>query len=165
MRHRTLWIASLLIVLLIALGVFLLGRFSLTSLDEPGRFETAMANKGKHFLVQRASRQGIPERPGNHKASIAEGDMLYGVDCSMCHGRDGRTPTDMGRWMYPRAADLGSAEVQTYSDRELFWIIRNGIRLSGMPAFGKVESNEHIWNLADYVRTIPQHPPTKVQPK
>ena len=55
----------------------------------------------------------------------------------------------------PRAADLGSADVQAYSDRELFWIVSNGIRLSGMPAFRKVESDEHIWNLVHYVRTLP----------
>jgi mono/diheme cytochrome c family protein len=45
--------------------------------------------------------------------------------------------------------------VQAYSDRELFWIVKNGIRLSGMPAFGKVESDEHIWNLVHYIRTLP----------
>ena len=56
--------------------------------------------------------------------------------------------------MYPRATDLTSPEVQQYADRELFWIIKNGIRLSGMPAFGKVESDEHIWNLVNYVRSL-----------
>jgi mono/diheme cytochrome c family protein len=60
--------------------------------------------------------------------------------------------------MYPRAADLGSAEVQRYSDRELFWIVKNGIRLSGMPAFGKVESDEAIWDLVRFVRTLPSKP-------
>lgn len=57
--------------------------------------------------------------------------------------------------MYPRAADLTAEEVQSYSDPELFWIIKNGIRFSGMPAFGKVETEEHIWNLVNYVRTLP----------
>ena len=61
----------------------------------------------------------------------------------------------MGRWMYPRAADLTSEQVQSFSDQELFWIIQNGIRFTGMPAFGKVESGDHIWNLVDYVRTLP----------
>lgn len=56
--------------------------------------------------------------------------------------------------MYPRAADLTSREVQQYSDRELFWIVKNGVRLSGMPAFGNVEPDEHIWNLVHYVRTL-----------
>jgi len=60
--------------------------------------------------------------------------------------------------MYPHASDLTSPEVQQYSDREVFWIVKNGIRLSGMPAFGRVESDEHIWNLAHYVRTLRESP-------
>ena len=43
--------------------------------------------------------------------------------------------------------DLTSSDVQGYSDPELFWIVKNGIRLSGMPAFGKVESDEDIWTM------------------
>ncbi len=39
--------------------------------------------------------------------------------------------------------------------QELFWIIQNGIRFTGMPAFGKVESPDHIWDLVNYVRTLP----------
>lgn len=58
--------------------------------------------------------------------------------------------------MYPRAADLTAVNAQSYSDRELFWIIKNGIRLSGMPAFGKVESDEHIWDLVFFVRALPK---------
>ncbi len=106
------------------------------------------------LLVRWSSREGIPPAPANLQASIEQGDKLYATNCSMCHGSDGHTPTDTGRWMYPRASDLTSLEVQQYSDRELFWIVKNGIRLSGMPAFGRVESDEHIWNLAHYVRTL-----------
>jgi hypothetical protein len=46
---------------------------------------------------------------------------------------------DSGRWMYPRASDLTSPLVQRYSDRELFWIVKNGIRLSGMNERGSSE--------------------------
>jgi hypothetical protein len=60
--------------------------------------------------------------------------------------------------MYPRAADLTSADAQSYSDRELFWTIKNGVRLSGMPAFEKVEPDEHIWDLVFFVRTLPKPP-------
>jgi hypothetical protein len=56
--------------------------------------------------------------------------------------------------MHPRAADLSSEQVQNFSDQELFWIIQNGIRFTGMPAFGKVETANHIWDLVNYVRTL-----------
>ncbi len=114
-----------------------------------------LATKVKHFLVRRASRVDKRAVPASTEASIAEGDKLFGTDCSECHGNSGRKPTDAGRWMYPRAADLGAVEVQQYSDAELFWIVKNGIRLSGMPAFGRVESDEQIWDLVHFVRTLP----------
>ena len=108
---------------------------------------------------------GSPKQPRGHSSpptnlqqSIAEGDKLYATDCSMCHGSDGHTPSDSGRGMYPRASDLTSPLVQSYADRELFWIVKNGIRLSGMPAFGRVESDEHIWNLVNYLRTMQEAP-------
>ena len=126
----------------------------LDAIQEPSYLETLFANQAKHLLIGWRSREGIPAAPGNLQASIEEGDKLYATDCTMSHGSDGHSPTDNGRWMYPRASDLTSREVQQYSDRELFWIVKNGIRLSGMPAFGKVESNEHIWNLVHYVRTL-----------
>lgn len=58
--------------------------------------------------------------------------------------------------MYPRAADLTSKDVQSYCDRELFWIIKDGMRWSGMPAFAKAESDERIGDLVLYLRTLPE---------
>lgn len=146
----------LLIALALAVVVMITGfyQISIDALQEPGRLETILATRAKHLLIHRSSREGIPPAPIDLPASIEEGDRLFGTECAQCHGLDGHTPTDAGRWMYPRATDLTSPEVQQYSDRELFWIVKNGIRLSGMPAFGKVESDEHIWNLAHYIRTL-----------
>jgi mono/diheme cytochrome c family protein len=149
------WIFAVLIALALAVVVIVgLTQIRIDALQEPGQVETLLATTAKHFLVRRSSREGIPPAPTNLQASIAEGNKLYAVDCSMCHGADGHTSSDSGRWMYPRASDLTSPEVQQYSGRELFWIVKNGIRLSGMPAFGKVESDEHIWNLVNYLTTL-----------
>lgn len=151
MRRK--WIVSLVVLVLIVIAGILASRFSLTALPDPGRAETYLAIRAKHYLVARESRN-VPAGPASTAASVAEGDKLYGAECAMCHGMDAQHPSGTGRWMYPRAADLTSAEMRGYSDKDLFWIIRNGIRLSGMPAFGKVESDEHIWNLVHYVRSL-----------
>jgi len=153
MRSRTAWTILVLVVVLIVIAITLM-RFNLSALQEPGRLETSVANWGTHFLIRRASRQGIPARPADTKASVASGSTLYFSECGMCHGSDGRTPMPAGRWMHPRAADLTSEQVQSFSDQELFWIIQNGIRFTGMPAFGKVETADHIWDLVNYVRTL-----------
>jgi mono/diheme cytochrome c family protein len=156
------WMKRSILVVLIALTLAVvvivgLTQIRLDALQEPGHVETFLATLVKHLLVRRSSRQGIPPAPANLQASIEEGDKLYATDCSMCHGPDGHTPTDSGRWMYPRASDLTSPAVQRYSNAELFWIVKNGVRLSGMPAFGRVESDEHIWNLVHYLRTLPRN--------
>ena len=56
--------------------------------------------------------------------------------------------------MYPRVLDLGSPEVQRLSNPELFWVIKNGIRFSGMPGFGNTLSDDEIWQATYYVRSL-----------
>ena len=152
MRSGMAWGIFGLVVVLIVIALM---RFNLTALHEPGPAETRVANLSTRYFIYRASRHGIPPRPQDTKASIERGGSHYGLDCGVCHADDGRAQRPPGQWMYPRASDLTSKQVQSYSDQELFWIIQNGIRFTGMPAFGKVESPEHIWDLVNYVRTLP----------
>jgi mono/diheme cytochrome c family protein len=78
--------------------------------------------------------------------------------CASCHGNDGKGDTAMGRGLYPRAPDMTLAATQDLSDGELFWIIENGIKLTGMPAWGSAseeESNES-WGLVRFIRQLPE---------
>ena len=152
MRQRILWAIVVLAVVLIGIAPM---RFNLTALHEPGPTETRLANLSKRYFFYRASRHGVPPRPQDTKASIERGSSHYGLDCGVCHADDGRAQRPPGQWMYPRASDLTSKQVQSYSDQELFWIIQNGIRFTGMPAFADVETPDHVWDLVNYVRTLP----------
>jgi mono/diheme cytochrome c family protein len=69
-------------------------QIKLDALQEPGHLETFLATRAKRILIQRSSRNGIPAAPTNLKASIEEGDKLFGSECAMCHGFDGHAPTD-----------------------------------------------------------------------
>jgi len=124
---------------IVASGAVLIGvglmHLSFRALQEPAPLETRIANLVKHSVIRLASRRGIPPTPVDTGASIEVGLTRYGLDCGICHGVDGRAHTPSGQWMYPRAADLTSKRVQSYSDQELFWIINNGIRFTGMPGF------------------------------
>lgn len=150
-------IAWTILVLEAVVIVIVLIRFNLSAQHDPGPIETAFSNRAKRFFVYRASRHGIPPRPTDIKTSVENGGSHYGLDCSVCHADDGRGQREPGQWEYPRAADLTSKWVQSYSDEELFWIIQNGIRFTGMPAFAKVETPDHIWDLVNYVRTLPRN--------
>ena len=144
---------------LLFFSVFFL-RFNPSALPEPGKAETFLATTALRVLVWRQARNEVlPAPPADRQASLDEGDKLFGVECADCHGNDGHSPTDEGRWMYPRAANLVSHDVQQYTDRELFSVIKNGVRLSGMPAFARVETDAHIWNIVQYLRTLPGKSP------
>jgi len=75
--------------------------------------------------------------------------------CAACHGDDGRGGTAMGQAMYPRVPDLGQTAVQRLSDGELFYVIQNGVRWTGMPAWRGEHSAEETWRLVAFVRRVP----------
>jgi len=154
MLRRGLLLLFLALLLLAAGATVALYHFSLSALNEPGRVETYLATKAKFWIISRSVRGPLPQAPPYDASSVAIGQMAYGGECANCHGVDGRTPTEIGRWMYPRTLALDSAQVQQWSDAELFWIVKNGIRLSGMPGFGKIHKDEQIWHLVHYVRSL-----------
>jgi mono/diheme cytochrome c family protein len=155
MRSRMVWTIFVVAVALIAIALIALMRFNVTARHEPGPAETRLANSAKRYFIYRASRHGIPPRRQSSKASIESGSSHYGLNCAVCHAEDGRAQQPPGQLMYPRASDLTSKQVQSYSDQELFWVIQNGIRFTGMPAFGDVETPDDTWNLVNYIRTLP----------
>ena len=85
-----------------------------------------------------------------------EGAAHFQHHCAICHGLDGQTTgVPFASKMSPPVADLASPEIQKYNDGQLKWIIQNGIRLTGMPAWdGSVEENE-MWAMVRYIRHLP----------
>lgn len=156
-RSARLWIAVVLAAVIL-LAWFAASRASISALEEPGQFETWLTTKAKHELVGREAAQMHVSELASSSASANLGEMLFTVECSSCHGKNGRTPTHIGESMYPRVPDLGSAEIQKWSDPELFWIIQHGIRLSGMPGFERFDTDEQVWHLVHFIRTLPNQP-------
>lgn len=128
--------------------------FDVSALPAPGAFETYVATTAKQWLIYRESHRMVLREPAATSQGSENGEMIYQSECAFCHGSGGRQPSDIGRALYPRAPDLGNAQVQNWSDPELFWIIENGIRLSGMPGFGSQLSHREIWDLVRYVRGL-----------
>lgn len=159
MKTRTAWLWIIIVIIVVALCAgFVASRMSISALDSPGRLETRLATFAKHRIVAReAARLHIAE-PASSEASANSGQVLFSIECATCHGKDGRSPTHIGQSMYPRVPDLGSTDVQSWSDPQLFWIIANGVRLSGMPGFRKFNTDEQLWHLVHYIRTLPSHP-------
>lgn len=153
MPHRGRLAAVVILAVIIIAAAYEVLHMNISALPEPGKIETAFATKAKDWYIGRAARHSVPMPPQSSTAMVSTGETLFGMGCANCHGQDGRKPTPIGQSMYPRVLDLSSPAVQTMSNRELFWVIKNGIRLSGMPGFGRIQSDEQIWELTYYVRS------------
>jgi mono/diheme cytochrome c family protein len=138
-------------------GLYMLSsRVDLRAVQQPGHTGEYLRTKLTRAVIRRrAAREEIPPAPGDRETSmsIAAGKNVYDMDCASCHGSDEKGPTPVGRGMLPRTVALDSAKLQTYS--ELFSIIRDGIRFTGMPGFFGMETNEQIWDVVDYLRSLP----------
>ena len=152
MRRRILLSVAGIAVVLVGLS-WAASQVTLSAIEEPGRIETWAATRAKRWMIGRASATVRPVIPTDPQAA-AIGEMRFRGLCAPCHGPDGRSPSDIGRGLYPRAMDLGAADVQTWSDAELFWIIKHGVRLTGMPGFGRALDDDEIGALVVYVRTL-----------
>jgi len=87
----------------------------------------------------------------------------YTKACQTCHGAPGRK-ADPWMYIYPAAPDLTKKEVVAkWSDAELFWIIKNGIKDTGMPGLGPTHEDKEMWGVAAFVRQLPNVSPKEYQ--
>jgi mono/diheme cytochrome c family protein len=88
---------------------------------------------------------------------VAEGLAHYADHCAVCHANDGSGKTEIGIGLYPKPPDMRLAATQSLTDGELFYIIENGVRLTGMPAWSTAteEGRESTWHLVHFMRELP----------
>ena len=157
-RLASLTVALLAIVGLVAIvaGVLLL-RGGIGARTQPGRFETTIARSLRSTAIPSESRRLANPVPATAEA-IEDGLSHFADHCAGCHGNDGRGDTAIGRGLYPKAPDMREAATQNLSDGELFYIIENGVKFTGMPGWGdgSPESAAASWNLVHFIRRLPQ---------
>jgi mono/diheme cytochrome c family protein len=124
---------------------------------QPGAIETFVARMVRDLAVEWHA-DDEPNPVPNTEEAIAEGRAHFADHCASCHANDGSGDTEMGRGLYPRAPDMRLAATQNLPDQALFYIIENGIRLTGMPAWGTgtKAGEEDTWRLVRFIRHLPQ---------
>lgn len=156
-------IAALLILGLVGviLGYMLISR-GLSARDEPSAAERLAAR-----ALRRAATPADLSRLENPfprtEAALQDGLEHFADHCALCHGNDGRAENFYGRNMFPPPPDM-TTETQKLSDGEIYAVIENGVRLTGMPAFGDGSpDNEASWNLVHFIRHLPQLTPEQLR--
>jgi mono/diheme cytochrome c family protein len=122
---------------------------------QPSQGETSLADAAKDVAIPLEAGKMNNPLPETSEV-VSQGREVFLGSCAQCHGADARGDSDLGRNMTPPAMDLTSAHVQHWSDAELFWIIQNGVRLTGMPAWKSSISDNDTWKLARFIHNLPR---------
>lgn len=130
---------------------------------EPHPIEVFLARQIRHFAIpieRRNAPNPVPLSPDVIKESLTH----FADHCATCHANNGSGQTPIGKNVYPKALDLRLADTQSMSDGELFWVIRNGVSLTAMPAWGEGDPAQdmHSWKLVHFIRHLPQLTPEEL---
>lgn len=153
------WMARMCLIVAVLTTVFLMSGCSASK--KPSKLETALANAAKDVVVPLEAKNIKNPIPASD-ANIQAGKQVYLQQCALCHADDGHAETKLGLAMYPPAMDLNSPHVQRWSDAELFWITQNGVRLTGMPAWKTIVSEEDTWKVVDFMHALRNEPRIRV---
>ena len=141
---------------LVAFAVVPILMHGISSRDRPTRVEEMIARRMRHYATPRSVRSAA--NPVPMSAEVTARALAHFADhCATCHGNDGRGDTVIGRGLYPKAPDMTLPATQDLSDGELFAIIENGVRLTGMPAWGtpSADDDAESWELVHLIRRLP----------
>jgi mono/diheme cytochrome c family protein len=158
--------AALLVVVVIGIGGSLLAysivRRGLSTRVAPSLVEERIAGAMRRLATPSDLRGKVNPLQAN-AAVLSDGLAHFADHCAVCHANDG-SGSPMGKSLYPPAPDMRAARTQQLSDGELFAIIENGIRLTGMPAWGNgtPEGEASSWALVHFIRRLPKLPPEDV---
>ena len=97
----------------------------------------------------------------NDPKRIAVGAGLYAEMCSGCHLAPGMEKTEISQGLYPQAPEL--ARGAEHSPAQQFWMIKHGVKLSAMPAWGRTHDDTLIWDMVAFIRQLPKLSPEQYQ--
>lgn len=152
------------IVILVMVVAFIwIGSRGISAKAQPGRVETAVARTMRGLAIPRSARD-LKNPVAKTPEIIAEGMGHYADHCAACHANDGSGETEIGLGLYPKPPDMRKEDTQSLTDGELFYVIENGVRLTGMPAWstGTEEGKTATWHLVHFIRELPRLTPEQI---
>ena len=164
MRHNR--VALVIVVVLVAafgLGAANWIRAGFSARDQPSRLEVFVARRVRSLAIPASAR--IAANPVTFTPDVLVAARAHFADhCASCHANDGSGQTEIGQNLYPKAPDMRLPATQNLTDGELFYIVHNGIRLTGMPAWGGADqhADEDSWKLVYFIRHLPALTPAEI---
>ena len=144
------------VLVLVAVGgfVFATGRYNVAATAPPDLTDK-IAPWVLEKALERRSRE-VTDPIAKDPGAVKRGMTHYRENCLPCHGAPGVDPAEYQEGMNPTPPGIDADAVQHDTDAELFWVIKNGIRMTGMPAFGVNHKDEEIRDIVAFVRHVRQ---------
>jgi mono/diheme cytochrome c family protein len=151
---NVLW--TLVVTFVVAIIAVIIGVYS-------GAFNVAAASSGNriidwmlsttmvHSVRSRASRITVPQI--DDSSLVDQGFDHYREMCISCHGSPAGGRSEAGVGLNPPAPELSEA-ARDWSPAELYWIVKNGVRMTGMPAFGPTHSEQELWAMVAFLQKL-----------
>jgi len=157
-RGQLFLLLGVIVLALLAAAAVSILHDGLSARATPSALEAAIARSARKMATPGNARS-TPNPIADSPEVQREARLHFADHCATCHGNNGSGDTPIGRGLYPKPPDLRAVETQRLSDGEIFWIIENGVRLTGMPAFGGAGSEhggaEGSWKLVHFIRRLP----------
>ena len=152
------FVLAVLIVLAAFAGIFIYAGVYNIGADAPhSGFVYKTLDELRERAIANYSRKIVPPADLNSPKRIAAGAGLYNEMCTGCHLGPGLERSEMSQGLYPAAPELAKANGRPAAQQ--FWIIKHGVKLSAMPAWGKTHDDDLIWDMVAFIRTLPKMSP------
>lgn len=132
--------------------------------DEPSGVERVIARQVRNLAVPSRAR-GLQNPVLLTDEVLSDARAHFADHCASCHANDGSGNTTIGRNLYPKVPDMRLDATQQLTDGELYYIIQHGVRLTGMPGWGKAndDTDEDSWKLVHLLRRLKNLTPEQLQ--
>jgi mono/diheme cytochrome c family protein len=158
-RTATRWLivalaAGALLIAIIAAALVRMGSFDVAA-DKPHSQPVfwLMDTVRERSIAVRAAGIEAPSDLADSKR-IASGAAQYDEMCSLCHLAPGMKRTEISRGLYPRAPEL--RRKSSLTPAEQFWVVKHGLKMTGMPAWGVTHNDELLWDVVAFLRKLPE---------
>jgi mono/diheme cytochrome c family protein len=150
---RTLIVVALLLVAATVAFVYS-GIYDVGASTPHGPVSSWILETTRHSSIERRADQiEVPDL--SDESLVLSGVNDFEAMCVQCHGAPGKQPGSVGKGLNPPAPDL-AASAREMSAAELFWVTKNGIRMTGMPAWGETHGDDALWPVVALIEALPE---------
>jgi thiosulfate dehydrogenase len=161
---RRMFAGAVLGISLLLVGCWLYLRLGLANTRAdiaPGRLESYLASTALDASVSRAA-SGLSSPYPESDDNLVDGMNIYVSNCASCHGTLDRRTSDIGVALYPPAPQLILHPLDD-SESHVFYVVKHGVRRTGMPAWGEILSDRSLWEVSAFLTRLQKLPPAVQQ--